>query len=141
MNFKREDIEPAELFKHPGYKRVVTVEGNMKLVFIAGQTPTDENYKCVAPGDFEAQYIHVMKSLEIQLKAAGATWEDVTYRRIYVNTMSDAKVPNWAVEPLPRYGDGSVRPPATMIGVTRLGHPDFLVEMDLMAAVPATPAS
>ena len=33
---KREDIEPAELFKHPSYKRVVTVEGNMKLVWIAG---------------------------------------------------------------------------------------------------------
>lgn len=137
MEFKRVDIEPEELFKHPGYKRVVTVEGDMKFIFIAGQTPTDENYQVVAPGNFEAQFIHVMKCLELQLKAAGATWNDVTYRRIYVNTMSDANVPNWANEPLPKYGDGTIRPPGTMIGVTRLGHPDMLVEMDLVAAVPA----
>ncbi|MBR8640531.1 RidA family protein [Streptomyces tuirus] len=101
---KREDIEPAELFKHPSYKRVVTVEGNMKLVWIAGQTPTDENYQCVAPGDFSAQYLRVMECLDIQLKAAGATWDDVTYRRIYVRMPEDGSVPSWANEPLPEYG-------------------------------------
>ena len=132
---KRENIDPPELFKHPGYGRVTTVEGNMKLIFIAGQTPTDENYKCIAPGDFEAQYLHVMKCLELQLKAAGATWGDVTYRRIYVKTSDNPGAPSWADQPLPKYGDGSFRPPSTMIGVTRLGHPDFLVEIDLMAAV------
>jgi enamine deaminase RidA (YjgF/YER057c/UK114 family) len=138
LSFKREDIEPAELYKHPGYKRVTTVEGNMKLVFIAGQTPTDENYKCIAPGDFAAQYLHVMKMLEIQLRAAGATWDDVTYRRIYVRTSDNPTAPSWADQPLPKYGEGAIRPPSTMIGVTRLGHPDFLVEIDLMAAVPAS---
>ncbi len=35
---EREELDPSELFKHPGFKRVVTVSGDMKLVFIAGQT-------------------------------------------------------------------------------------------------------
>jgi len=133
---KRQEIDPEGLYAHPSYKRVVTVEGNMKLVFIAGQTPTDENYQCVAPGDFEAQYVQVMKNLEVALAAAGARWEDVTYRRIYAKMGDGADVPTWASQPLPEYGDGSFRPPSTFIGVTRLGHPDFLVEIDLMAAVP-----
>jgi enamine deaminase RidA (YjgF/YER057c/UK114 family) len=34
---------------------------------------------------------------------------------------------------LPKYGDG--RPPSTLIGVTRLSKPEFLVEIDLMAVV------
>jgi len=36
---------------------------------------------------------------------------------------------------LPVYGDG--RPPSTLIGVTRLSKPEFLVEVDLMAVVEA----
>ena len=72
MKMQRQEIDPPELFKHPGFKRVVTVQGDMKLVFIAGQNPSDENYQCVAPGDYRAQYVHVMKNLDIQLKAAGA---------------------------------------------------------------------
>ncbi|KIQ08074.1 hypothetical protein RU01_21790 [Rhodococcus sp. MEB064] len=125
------------MFKHPGYKRVATVEGDMKLIFIAGQTPTDENYTCVAPGDFEAQYLHVMKALEIQLTAAGATWDDVVYRRMFACLPADGRGPSWSDQPLPNYGDREIRPPSTMIGVTRLGHPDFLIEIDLVAAVPA----
>src|SRR5690349_1676273 len=80
----REEIDPPELFRHPAYKRVVTVSGDMKLVFIAGQTPSDENYRCVAPGDYKAQWLKVMENLDVQLRAAGATWDDVVFRRIFV---------------------------------------------------------
>ena len=45
---------PKGVFRHPGFTRVVTVEGPMRFIFIAGQTPSDENYKCVAPGDLKA---------------------------------------------------------------------------------------
>jgi hypothetical protein len=36
----RERINPAGVFKHGAFMRVVTVKGPMKLIFIAGQTPT-----------------------------------------------------------------------------------------------------
>ena len=36
-------------------------------------------------------------------------------------------------ETLPKYGDG--RPPSTLIGVTRLSNPEYLIEIDLMAVV------
>ena len=134
MTFDRQDIDPPSLFKHPGYKRVVTVQGDMKFVFIAGQTPSDENYQCVAPGDLRAQYIHVMNNIDVQLKAAGATWDDVVFRRIFVLDVDD-----WGKmifdETLPKYGDG--RPPSTLIGVTRLSNPEFLIEVEIWAVVPA----
>jgi len=135
MEFRREEMDPPELFKHPGYKRVVTVQGDMKMVFIAGQTASDENYQCVAPGDLRAQYIHVMNNLEIQLKAAGADWDDVVFRRIFV-----LDVDEWGKvifdQTVPKYGDG--RPPSTLIGVTRLSNPEFLIEIEVWAVVPAT---
>ncbi len=135
MKMQRQEIDPPELFKHPGYKRIVTVQGDMKMVFIAGQTASDDNYRCVAPGDLRAQYLHVMKNLDIQLKAAGADWDDVVFRRIFVlDVDAFGKV---VFDPtLPKYGDG--RPPSTLIGVTRLSDPEFLIEVEVWAAVPAT---
>lgn len=128
----RREIDPPELFKHPAYKRIVTVDGPMKLVFIAGQTPSDENYRCVAPGDYKAQWLQVMRNLDLQLTAAGATWDDVVYRRIFV--LDVGKYFEAISDPtLPVYGDG--RPPSTLVGVTRLSDPEFLIEIDLLAVV------
>ncbi len=133
---EREHINPTGVYKHPAFTRVVTVKGPMKIIFIAGQTPSDENYQCIAPGDFRAQFIAVMENLEFQLKAAGASWDDVVYRRIFVLDVDEflkvASDPN-----MPKYGDPDRPPPSTMVGVTRLSHPDFLIEIDLTAIVEA----
>jgi enamine deaminase RidA (YjgF/YER057c/UK114 family) len=132
---ERVELDPPELFKHPAFKRVVTVQGGMKLIFIAGQTPSNENYECVAPGDYRGQYIQVMENLDIAMRAAGATWDDVVYRRMFVRDVDDfLKI--FYDDDLPRYGDG--RPPSTLIGVTRLSNPSFLIEIDLMAVVEAS---
>ncbi len=129
---EREHINPAGIYKHPAYTRIITVKGPMKIIFIAGQTPSDENYKCVAPGDYRAQYLKVMENLDIQLKAVGASWDDVVYRRIFVLDVDEylkvSSHPN-----TPKFGDPEKPPPSTMVGVTRLSDPDFLIEIDLMA--------
>jgi enamine deaminase RidA (YjgF/YER057c/UK114 family) len=131
----RIEIDPPELFRHPAFKRIVTVQGDMKLIFIAGQTPSDESYGCVSPGDYRAQYIQVMSNLEVQLRAAGATWDDVVYRRMFVLDV-DQFIATFRDPAVPKYGDG--RPPSTLVGVTRLSDPDFLIEIDLIAAVTAS---
>ena len=46
----REYINPPTLFSHPNYTRVLTVERPSKLIFIAGQTPADQNYQALFPG-------------------------------------------------------------------------------------------
>lgn len=129
---EKKHINPPELFKHPSYTRIITVTGPSKLIFIAGQTPSDENYKPVAVGDMRGQYLRVMEALDLQLKAAGATWDDVVYRRLFVLDM-DAfiKVQTDPTMTFPWNRDRP--PPSTLIGVTRLSHPDFLIEIDLMA--------
>lgn len=131
---KIERLNPPGVFKHPGFSRVVTVEGPTKLVLIAGQTPSDENYRCVAPGDLRAQYIQVMNNLKLQLTAAGATFDDVVYRRTFVidvdTYMKIARDPA-----TPKYFNPDSMPGSTMIGVTRLSDPEFLIEVDLLAVI------
>ncbi len=129
---EKKHINPPELFVHPSYTRVITVSGPSKLIFIAGQTPSDERYRPVEIGNMRGQYLRVMEALTIQLNAAGATWDDVVYRRIFVLDM-DAFI-NVQTDPAVTYPWHPDRPPpSTLVGVTRLSHPDFLIEIDLMA--------
>ncbi len=127
-----EHINPDGIYKHPAFTRVVTVKGPMKLIFVAGQTPSDENYEPVAPGDYRAQYVCVMENLETQLEAAGAGWDDVVFRRIFVLDVDEFKRETRGPD-APQFGDPDKPPPTTMVGVTRLSDPAFLIEVDLMA--------
>ncbi len=136
MPLTREHINPPELFRHPSFTRVVTVSGPMRLVFVAGQTPSDEQYRVVAPGDYLGQYRQVMENLSVQLKAAGATWDDVVYRRIFTLDV-DALVAALRATSGAGYWNADTPPGSTLIGVTRLSDPAFLVEIDLLAVVDA----
>lgn len=133
---EKEFINPPELYKHPSYSRVVTVKGPCKFIFIAGQTPSDDNYKPVAIGDYKAQYERVIEGLTIQLKAAGASWDDVVVRRVF--TLDVDALQKVLRDPATKRPENSDHPPtSTMIGVTRLSHPDFLIEIDLVAITDA----
>ena len=128
-------INPPELFNHPSYSRVVTVKGPCKFIFIAGQTPSGDNYEPVAVGDYRGQYERIIEALTIQLTAAGATWDDVVVRRVFTLDVDKLRAATSAMTHRPEKTD---RPPtSTMIGVTRLSHPDFLIEMDLIAITEA----
>lgn len=127
-----EYINPPEMFKHPAYTRVLKVRNPTELIFIAGQTPADEAYQPLHPGDLRAQYVAVLEGLSIELQAAGATWDDVVFRRMYVldvdaflKVLNDPAI----VHPWNR----ETPSPSTLIGVTRLANPGFLVEVEIIA--------
>lgn len=84
---ERTHINPPELFRHPAHTRVISAAAPGRKVFIAGQTPSDATCQPVAVGDLGVQYLHVMDALTLQLEAAGATWADVVFRRLYVLDM------------------------------------------------------
>jgi enamine deaminase RidA (YjgF/YER057c/UK114 family) len=131
-------INPPELYKHPSFSRVVTVKGPCKFVFIAGHTPSDENYKPVPAekGDYRAQYERVIEGLTVALTAAGATWDDVVVRRTFTLDVDKLRAAMHDVS-VSRPESKENPPTSTMIGVSRLSHPDFLVEIDLVAVTDA----
>ena len=130
----KEFINPAGVFKHPSFTRVVTVTGPAKLIFIAGQTPSDDDYQPVAKGDYRGQYVKIMENLAVQLAAVGAGWDDVTFKRTYTLDV-DAYLKAVADPQTPKFGDASRPPPGTLLGVTRLSKPEFLIEIEIMAVV------
>lgn len=131
----KEYINPPGLPKHGYYTRVLSITKPSKLIYIAGQVPTDEYSKPVHVGDIRAQFIAVLDALTVQLKAAGATWDDVVFRRAYA-----VDVPGFVEHcirddtfPVPW---NRVRPsPSTLIGVTALASPDYLIELEIAAVI------
>ncbi|OAF15551.1 hypothetical protein AYJ54_40025 [Bradyrhizobium centrolobii] len=131
----KEYINPPGVSKSWYFTRILSITAPSKLIYIAGQVPADENSRPVHVGDIRAQYIAVLDALTVQLKAVGATWDDVVFRRVYAidvpafveRCVRDENFPvPWTRE----------RPsPSTLIGVTALANPHFLVELEIAAVI------
>jgi enamine deaminase RidA (YjgF/YER057c/UK114 family) len=104
------------------------------FVFTAGACPLDKDGIVVAPGDPRAQAERVMDNLVSALDAAGARLEDVVKTTIYVATRDrNDLVAVWEVVRR-RFGEHDA--PGTLVGVSVLGWPEQLVEVEAVAARP-----
>ena len=113
------------------YSHVVTVEGAKKLVFCAGQVAADVDGKVLPPDDFAAQTKMVMKNLKTALAAGGAKLSDVTKVTIYICNPHD--VPKARAILLDYFGK---HPPGSTLCILRgLANPNFLLEIEAIAAV------
>src|SRR5207248_7511658 len=113
------------------YSHVVTAEGAQKLVFCAGQVGADADGKVLPPDDFEAQAKMVMGNLAKALAAGGAKISDVTKITIYICNQHD--VPK-ARNVLQTYFAGAA-PASTLCILRGLANPNFLLEIEAIAAV------
>jgi enamine deaminase RidA (YjgF/YER057c/UK114 family) len=133
------DAEPIELVRVPvltdqaPYAYAAVATGVQRLVFTAGACPLDAQGATVAIGDFAGQAEQVMVNLRAALAAAGAGLTDVVKTTIYVASRSRADlVTVWRV--VARHFGGH-EAPSTLLGVTVLGYPDQLVEVEAVAAL------
>ena len=108
-----------------------------RLVFTAGACPLDREGQVVLPGDVAGQAMQVMANLAQVLAAAGAGFGDVAKTTVYVaSTSRKDLVTAWDVV---RDAFGAHEAPSTLLGVTVLGYPDQLVEVEAVAIVGDVP--
>ena len=100
-------------------------------VYAAGACPLDGDGHVVAPGDVSAQAAQVMANLVESLRAAGCGLRDVLKTTVYVASSDrDDLVAAWNVV---RSAFGDHDAPSTLLGVSVLGYPDQLVEVEAVA--------
>src|SRR6476660_8838217 len=134
---ERQNLFPEALSKrgvggHVLYSPVVTVVGG-KLVFVSGLLARNQAGEIVGKGDMGAQIRQVGENLKIALAAAGATLADLIRTQTFTTDI-DAFFAHVDV----RMGYfGAALPTSTTVEVRRLSHPDFLVEVEAIAALPA----
>ena len=84
-------------------------------------------------GDMRDQIEKTFENIGTILDAAGAGFSQVVKLNIYLTDMSGQDILN---EISARHFDPANPPPRTLVGVTELAHPDMLVEIEGMVAVP-----
>ncbi len=101
---------------------------------VSGQLPLDEEGRIVGEGDPAAQARQVFENLRRCLAAAGATFDDVIKLTCFVTDM--AHLP--AVRAARAAHIPDVRlPAASAVQVAALVRPEFLMEIEAFAVVPA----
>ena len=127
-------INPPELGTPPGYSQVVEVSGN-RIIFVAGQTALDRDGNVVGKGDFPKQAAQVFDKLTIALRAAGCTAANLVKLTVFLTNMDNLL----AYREARNRFFASVTPPAapavTLVEVSKLYGPDFLIEIEAIAAI------
>jgi enamine deaminase RidA (YjgF/YER057c/UK114 family) len=111
-----------------GYSRAVRVGS---VVYVAGTTATDETGDVVGPNDPYAQTVYIIQKIEHALHQAGASLADVVRTRLYVTDVS-----RWeAVARAHGEAFGEIRPANTLVEVSALVGPAYMVEMEAEAII------
>lgn len=126
-------LHPRTLTDRAPYAYAAVVREVSRFVFTAGACPLDQTGAIMCPGDVVGQAEHAMANLVSALLAAGAELSDVVKTTVYVaSPRRDDLAAAWGVV-RNRFGDHDA--PATLLGVTVLGYPDQLVEVEAIAAL------
>ena len=104
------------------------------LILTAGACPLDEQGEVTAPGDIPAQMRQALGNLRIALDEAGVTIGDVLKTTVYVTTTDRADLVAAWDEVAAAFGEHDA--PSTLLGVTVLGYPGQLVEIEAIAVAP-----
>ena len=131
--FRARYANPPSLWAAPRITQVVDVR-EARVIYLSGQTPTTADYRVVS-GDFREQLHRVFDNIEAALGAVGAGLGDIVKTTTYITdpahraAMREVRVA--------RMGHLPAYPANTALVVASLIEPEFLVEVDVVAAVPA----
>ena len=126
---KREGVAVRGMHEATGYSLAAKAGG---LVFVAGQIARDVEGNVVGRGDIEAQAVQIFENLKTVLASAGTTLDQVVKLTTFTtNVVYRQKI----AEVRARYF-GDYFPPNTFLVVSSLATPDYLLEIEAVAACP-----
>lgn len=125
-------VNPDTLYKNPAFTQVAVVESSATLIYIGGQNAVNAAGEIVGK-DIASQTEQAIQNVQTALGAAGATLRDVVKMTIYVIQGQRLQEGYAAVGRFPEMRD--CPPTISVIVVAGLAHPDYLIEIDAVAAI------
>ena len=123
-------LNPNTMPPSRGYTQVVKA-GN--TVYIAGQVGVAPDGNAVGKGDAEAQVRQIWRNMEAAVKAAGGTGlQNIVKTTTYVTSIDHAGAVRKVRDELFR---ASNPPTSTLLVISALANPDFMVEIEAVAVV------
>ena len=111
--------------------KMATRRESGQLLYVSGQVAWDTNGNIVGRGDVRTQARQVFQNLRQVLQAAGGDLKDLMKITTYITKIEDFPA---VAEARSEVFQGEL-PASTLIVVKSLFHPDFLLEVEGIAAV------
>ena len=127
----RQLVNPQELHPAPGFSHIAIATGT-KVVHFAGQVALDQQFGIVGGDDLGEQTKAAMRNVEVALRAAGVTWDDVVRRTIYTLRPTEFGAITAAIDEVT---GGADHPAQTIVGITGLAVPGLLIEIECTAVL------
>ena len=115
------------------YAYASRVPEGMDLLFLAGACPLTNDGTVLDPGNYASQAKRCVDNIKVILEENAATLENIVYTRVLVASTERADLVTAWESIRKEFGNHDV--PSTLTGVTVLGYPNQLVEIEAIAAV------
>ena len=122
-------INPETMAKPRGYTHAVKVDNT---VYIAGQVSVAQDGSVVGKGDPAVQARQIWRNLEAAVQAAGGTLQNIVKTTTYVTNIEYGAAVRTVREELFRTSNP---PTSTLLVVSALANPDFMIEIEAIAVV------
>lgn len=135
MEASIEHLSPDGLHKNPAYSQAVAVAGSVKTVYVGGQNAVDSDGNLVGKGDLRTQSVRALRNVEAAVIAAGGRLDNVVKWNVLI--VQGQPIPA-GFEAFQEVWPAGAKPPVVTVAmVAGLGNPDFLVEIEAVAIIPA----
>ena len=128
QNFHPPGLSQRVVNGHLLYSHVVAVEAK-RTIYVSGQLARDAQGNIVGKGDMAKQLRQVGENIKTALAAANATLDDIVKITTFTTDIDEFFK---HVDIRAEYF-GKALPASTAVEVRRLSHPDFLVEIEVVA--------
>jgi enamine deaminase RidA (YjgF/YER057c/UK114 family) len=121
---------PKSVHAVTGYSHAGYFEGPAKVVYISGQVARNENGETVGIGSVEEQTRQVFKNISSIVSSLGGDLGRVIKLNIFTTRLDQVPTIRKVRD---EYFAGKELPCSTLVGVTGLVSPDFLIEIEAVA--------
>src|SRR5918996_1812676 len=128
----KQQITSAKIRQPSGhFSHATMVEARGRIVFISGMTSRRADGTIAGIGDIEAQTRQVCENIKAAVESAGGSMDDVCRVDVYVRNIEHFE----KIHKVRREYFGAPAPASTMVEVTKMVHPDYLIEINAIAVI------
>ena len=129
---KKEQIRTDKLREPSGhFSQAIAIDAKGRLVFISGMTARRPDGSIAGIGDIEAQTRQVCENIKSAVESAGGTLDDVCRVDVFVRNIEHFE----SIHKVRREYFKAPAPASTMVEVTKMVSPEYLIEINAIAVV------
>ncbi|HEV8583762.1 MAG TPA: RidA family protein [Methylomirabilota bacterium] len=128
---KIEKFSANGVFDPPTYSQGIKVSDAQTVLFLAGQVAYDKDGGVLHRGDFKSQAREAFRCLKALVEAGGGRMDSIVKVNTYVTDI------RYRADLVPVRAEffGTKGPASTLVQVSALAHPDWLIEVEAIAVV------